>query len=97
MQRIAIARALLNDPAILIFDEAISALDAESERTLQTQLKEIMAERTTFVIAHRVSTIRNADRIVVLDQGEIVEVGYHQDLIAREGLYCHLVNQQSVL
>jgi subfamily B ATP-binding cassette protein MsbA len=89
-QRIAIARALLKDPAILILDEATSSLDSESERLVQDALETLMQGRTTFVIAHRLSTVRRADRIVVLDQGRIVEEGTHEQLLSNAGLYKRL-------
>ncbi len=93
-QRIAIARALLGDPAILILDEATSSLDTESERRFQQNLARISRGRTTFVIAHRLSTVRHADLILVLDQGILVEQGDHQTLFDRRGLYHHLTQQQ---
>ena len=94
-QRIAIARALLKDPPILILDEATSALDAESERLVQQALANLMKGRTTLVIAHRLATVRNADRIVVLDGGEVKETGTHEELLRRpSGLYSRLYELQ---
>jgi subfamily B ATP-binding cassette protein MsbA len=89
-QRIAIARALLKDAPLLVLDEATSALDTESERHIQAALNEVMVGRTTLVIAHRLSTIEQADVILVMDQGQLVEQGSHQQLIAQQGLYAHL-------
>lgn len=89
-QRIAIARAILKDAPILILDEATSALDSESERHVQAALETLMQGRTTLVIAHRLSTIEKADRIVVLQKGEIVEIGTHAELLARKGVYAQL-------
>ncbi len=93
-QRIAIARALLGDPAILILDEATSSLDTESERRFQTNLARISRGRTTFIIAHRLSTVRHADQILVIDRGILVEQGNHDELIKLKGLYYHLAQQQ---
>ncbi|NJR52205.1 MAG: ATP-binding cassette domain-containing protein, partial [Leptolyngbyaceae cyanobacterium CSU_1_3] len=93
-QRIAIARALLGNPPILLLDEATSSLDTESERRFQQNLARISRGRTIVIIAHRLSTVRNADRILVLDQGVLVEQGSHDQLIALQGLYYHLAQQQ---
>ncbi|MGH8842004.1 MAG: lipid A export permease/ATP-binding protein MsbA, partial [Advenella sp.] len=93
-QRLAIARALIKNAPILILDEATSALDNESERQVQASLETLMKGRTTFVIAHRLSTVQNADRILVLDKGRIVEQGNHTELLKNSGLYASLYNMQ---
>jgi len=93
-QRISIARAILKNAPLLLLDEATSALDTESERAVQAALEEAMKDRTTLVIAHRLSTVVNADRIVVMDQGRIVDIGRHTDLLARNGLYARLAAMQ---
>jgi subfamily B ATP-binding cassette protein MsbA len=89
-QRISIARALLKDAPILILDEATSALDAEAERHIQAALQQLVRNRTTFIIAHRLSTVEQADRIIVLDGGVIVESGTHSQLIETGGVYATL-------
>lgn len=89
-QRLAIARALVRDPRVLLLDEATSALDTESEAAVQLALARLMRGRTTFVVAHRLSTIRNADRLVVLDQGHLVELGSHEDLLRGNGVYARM-------
>jgi subfamily B ATP-binding cassette protein MsbA len=93
-QRIAIARALLKNAPILILDEATSALDTESERIIQAALEELMHNRTTLVIAHRLSTVEKADRIVVMDSGRLVETGTHAELLSRDGIYAQLHKMQ---
>lgn len=93
-QRLGIARALLVEPDVLIFDEATSSLDYESERSIQLAMRSILGTRTTIIIAHRLSTVREADKIVVLDQGNIVEVGSHAELLRREGIYRRLHSLQ---
>lgn len=93
-QRVAIARALYHRPPVLIFDEATSSLDTESERAIQENMSKLLGGRTSFVIAHRLSTIRDADVIVVLEKGKLVERGNHDELMARQGLYFYLCSQQ---
>jgi ABC-type multidrug transport system fused ATPase/permease subunit len=93
-QRLALARAILADPRILILDEATSSVDAEAEFLIQQALERVLEGRTSLVIAHRLSTVRNADKIIVLDQGRIVETGKHDDLLQRDGLYSQLYKRQ---
>lgn len=95
-QRISIARAILKNPKILILDEATSSLDSESEALVQEALEHLMQNRTTFIIAHRLSTIRNADKIVVVEQGEIMEMGSHQELLKKQGKYASLYKGQFI-
>jgi len=94
-QRLSIARAVLKNPPIMILDEATSALDTESEKLVQVALENMMQNRTSVVIAHRLSTIQKADLIVVMNKGEIVEKGSHNDLISKNGMYAKLVSMQS--
>jgi subfamily B ATP-binding cassette protein MsbA len=95
-QRISIARALLKNPEILILDEATSALDSQSEKLVQDALEKLMAHRTSFIIAHRLSTVQHADIIVVLDRGSVVESGTHQELLSQNGLYANLIKLQQL-
>lgn len=95
-QRIAIARAILKNPSILLLDEATSALDTQSERLVQSALDKASSSRTTIVVAHRLSTIKNADLIIVLDHGCIVEQGRHEELLEKQGIYADLVNKQMI-
>jgi subfamily B ATP-binding cassette protein MsbA len=96
-QRVAIARVFLKNPPILVMDEATSALDLESEHLIQESLERLAANRTTFVVAHRLSTITHASRIVLLEHGEIVEIGSHEELMKKQGNYYHLFNIQEIV
>jgi ATP-binding cassette subfamily B protein len=93
-QRIVIARVLYNNPRIIIFDEATSSLDSESEQAIQKNLTAMLKDKTAIIIAHRLSTVRTADTIIVLDNGEIVEKGNHEALMEQRGLYHYLNHQQ---
>jgi ATP-binding cassette, subfamily B, multidrug efflux pump len=93
-QRSAIARAIIRDPSILVLDDALSSVDTYTEETILNHLREVMRDRTTIFISHRVSTVRNADRIAVLHEGRVVELGTHEELIARNGYYTELYNKQ---
>ncbi|PKQ68921.1 ABC transporter [Raineya orbicola] len=93
-QRVLIARALYHNPEILFFDEATSALDAATERAIIENLSEYLQNKTAFIIAHRLSTVRNADKIIVLDKGRIAEAGSHETLVEQKGLYYFLVSNQ---
>ena len=93
-QRIAIARAMVKNPELLIFDEATSALDNESEKIVQQAIDNAMADRTALVVAHRLSTIKNADKIIVLERGNVIEIGNHQELIEKNGVYKMLYDIQ---
>jgi len=93
-QRLALARALITDPSVLILDDVTSALDGETEHRVQEALKEVMKGRTTFIIAHRLSSVVEADRIVVIEEGQIVDIGPHSVLVDRPGIYRELYQEQ---
>ena len=93
-QRVSIARAVLTEPSILIMDDSTSAVDMETEYAIQQELKEVLAGRTTFIIAHRISSVKNADLILVLDEGRIAERGTHAELLAKKGIYYGMVQDQ---
>ena len=95
-QRLSIARAVLKNPPIMVLDEATSALDTESEKLVQEALENLMSNRTSLVIAHRLSTIQKADKIVVMQDGKIIEIGTHKELIDNESTYKKLVEMQSI-
>ena len=94
-QRISIARAIIKSPKILIFDDCLSAVDTETEDAILNNLKRVMEDKTSIIVSHRVSTVRNADKIVVMHRGEIVEVGKHDELLTLNGTYKKLVDMQS--
>ena len=96
-QRLSIARALFKDPPVLLMDEATSSLDTESEHKVQQAIDRLMEGRTTLVIAHRLSTVRHADRIIVLDAGRVAETGTHDELMQNQGLYRKLVDMQNIV
>jgi ATP-binding cassette subfamily B protein len=96
-QRVSIARAILKNPRILILDEATSSVDTETEMLIQQALERLVSNRTTFAIAHRLSTLRKADKIIVLEHGKLVEIGTHDDLLDGRGLYSRLCKLQSEL
>ena len=93
-QRISIARAILKDPAILILDEATSAVDTVTEQSIQEAMDRLVKGRTTIAIAHRLSTLRNADRLLVMDSGEVIEDDTHEELMEKDGVYANLVKVQ---
>ena len=95
-QRLSIARAIINNPPVLLLDEATSALDSHSEHVVQTALNNVLQEKTAVIVAHRLATIQNADKIIVLQKGKIVEVGNNQQLLEQKGLYYQMVNAQSL-
>jgi ATP-binding cassette subfamily B protein len=94
IQRLTIARALYRNPRLLIFDEATSALDTQSESNILVNMRDVIKDRTTFIIAHRLSTVMNADKIIVLYRGSIVEEGTHSELVDKGGMYYQLVQKQ---
>jgi len=96
-QRISIARAILKNPRILILDEATSSVDTETESAIQEAIERLVQGRTTFAIAHRLSTLRRANRLLILEEGHLEDMGTHEELLEREGLYKRLVNMQSSL
>ena len=95
-QRICIARAIYKDPPILVFDEATSSLDSESESSVQKAIEEVMKNRTSIIIAHRLSTIKNVDKIIVIDGGKIVEVGRHEELVKSNNVYSKFIKMQNI-
>ena len=96
-QRVSIARAILHNPRILILDEATSSVDVETEKQIQEAIAHLIKGRTTFAIAHRLSTLRNASRLIVLEKGEIAEIGTHAELMEKKGVFAKLVESQSAI
>lgn len=96
-QRVSIARAILHNPRILILDEATSSVDVETEKQIQEAIGRLIQGRTTFAIAHRLSTLRNASRLIVLEKGEIAEIGTHEELMAKKGAFYNLVQSQTAI
>jgi ATP-binding cassette subfamily B protein len=96
-QRVSIARAILHNPRILILDEATSSVDVETEKQIQKAIARLIKGRTTFAIAHRLSTLRNANRLIVLDRGEIAEIGTHEELMEKQGVFYNLVQTQTAI
>jgi len=96
-QRVAIARALAKDPAILVLDDALSSVDTDTEEKILRSLRQEMKKRTAILISHRISTVRDADRILVLDDGRLVEEGTHEALIGRDGLYAEMFHKQQIM
>ena len=94
IQRVSIARALIKDPEILLFDDCLSAVDTGTEEKILKNLKNLCAKKTTIIVSHRISTVKDADHIIVLDKGKIVQKGNHQNLLQIEGLYLDLFNKQ---
>jgi len=93
-QRVSIARAIIKDPSLLLFDDCLSAVDTRTEESILQNLREVMSDRTAIIISHRVSTVKNADQIIVLDHGLIIEEGTHESLMTQKGLYCELYEKQ---
>jgi ATP-binding cassette subfamily B protein len=93
-QRVAIARAIVRDPAILVLDDALSSVDTHTAADILTDLRQVLRTRTSIIIAHRIATVKDADKIVVMSEGQIVEQGTHQSLVELDGLYAHMVERE---